>query len=256
MNDKRKRAVIFGKDAHRYDRARPSYPAPLVDDLVALGGHEVLDVGCGTGKAGRLLAASGFDVLGVEPDRRMADVARAHGLAVEESTFEAWDPAGRGFDLVVSGQAWHWVDPLVGPAKAGDVLDGRGWLALFWNGPEYDQDVRRRLDEVYEQVVPQMAPGSKQAKEAKGDGTAGHVAAIESSGRFASVEVQSYGWSWVGTAAEYCDKLATHSDHILLPREQREMLLRRVGEVIAPAGGRLAIDYTTTLILAGRGGAS
>jgi len=52
----RRRAVMFGAEAERYDRARPSYPTALIDDLDSSGPERVLDVGCGTGKAGRLLA--------------------------------------------------------------------------------------------------------------------------------------------------------------------------------------------------------
>jgi hypothetical protein len=32
--------------------------------------------------------------------------------------FEDWDPAGRTFDSVIAAQAWHWVDPVAGAAKA------------------------------------------------------------------------------------------------------------------------------------------
>jgi hypothetical protein len=57
-------------------------------------------------------------VLGVEPDARMAAFARGSGVEVEVATFEAWDAAGRAFDAVVAGTAWHWVDPVAGAAKA------------------------------------------------------------------------------------------------------------------------------------------
>src|SRR5581483_6684340 len=107
----RDRAESFGSVARQYDRFRPSYPSELIDDLVALGPSDVLDVGCGTGKAGRLLADRGLDVLGVEIDPQMAEVARDHGLTVDVGSFEEWETAGRRFDLLVSGQAWHWVDP-------------------------------------------------------------------------------------------------------------------------------------------------
>ena len=44
----------FDKDAERYDRARPRYPARMFDDLAAAGvapGARVLEIGCGTGQA-------------------------------------------------------------------------------------------------------------------------------------------------------------------------------------------------------------
>ena len=81
-------------DAEGYDRARPGYPGALVARIVAESpGLDVLDVGCGTGIAARQFQAAGCTVLGVEPDARMAEFARARGLRVEVATFEAWDPA-------------------------------------------------------------------------------------------------------------------------------------------------------------------
>ena len=116
-------AESFGTDAERYDRARPSYPRDLVERIVAGSpGRDVLDVGCGTGIVSGLFQAAGCRVLGVDPDARMADLARRGGLEVEVSTFEAWDSGGRAFDAVVAGQAWHWVDPVAGAAKAAETL--------------------------------------------------------------------------------------------------------------------------------------
>ncbi|HEY6787903.1 MAG TPA: class I SAM-dependent methyltransferase [Trebonia sp.] len=69
-----------GADAGRYDRARPTYPAGLVDRIIAASpGRDVLDVGCGTGIAARLFQAAGCRVLGVDPDPRMAELARQAG---------------------------------------------------------------------------------------------------------------------------------------------------------------------------------
>jgi SAM-dependent methyltransferase len=127
-------AESFGANAGRYNRARPSYPAPLIETIVARSpGRHVLDVGCGTGIVARQFQSAGCSVLGVEPDPRMAEVARADGLEVEVAKFEDWDPAGRQFDAVVAGQAWHWVDPVAGAAQAAGALRPGGRLALFWN---------------------------------------------------------------------------------------------------------------------------
>src|SRR5271170_7009633 len=149
-------AESFGTDAERYDRARPGYPDALVERIVAASpGRQVLDVGCGTGIAARQFQAAGCRVLGVEPDARMADFARQTGVEVEVATFEAWDSAGRTFDAVVAGQAWHWVDPVAGAAKAARVLRPGGRLAAFWHVFEPPQDVAEAVAAVYRRVVPE-----------------------------------------------------------------------------------------------------
>lgn len=153
----RHRALGFGSDAARYERARPGYPDALVDDLLAASPRRVLDIGCGTGKAGGLFAARGCDVVGVEPDERMAAIARARGLLVETSAFEQWDSHGRRFDLAISGQAWHWIDPRAGLGKAAEVLRGGAVLAVFWNRATYDDDTAAELDAVYRRHAPQIA---------------------------------------------------------------------------------------------------
>jgi trans-aconitate methyltransferase len=83
---------VFGEVAEQYDRSRPTYPDAMVDDLVAPGVTRVLDVGCGTGIAARLFVARGCRVVGVEADARMAEVARGHGIDVDVSPFETWEP--------------------------------------------------------------------------------------------------------------------------------------------------------------------
>ena len=45
------------------------------DFVAALGGHSVLDAGCGTGRMGRELALRGLDVVGVDIDAQMLATA-------------------------------------------------------------------------------------------------------------------------------------------------------------------------------------
>ena len=150
-------AESFGLDAARYDRTRPSYPAALVDRIVAASpGPAVLDVGCGTGIVARLFQAAGCRVLGVDPDARMAELARQSGTEVEVSTFETWDPAGRAFDAVVAGQAWHWVDPVAGAAKAAQAVRPGGRLAVFWNSFLPPPEVNDGIAAVFGRVLPDV----------------------------------------------------------------------------------------------------
>lgn len=133
LHQDRLRANSFGAVAARYDRHRPRYPAALIADLVPRPGIRVLDVGAGTGIATAQVRDAGADVLAVEPDPQMAEVAAAKGLVVEVATFEDWDPRGRTFDLVVFAQSFHWVDPAAGLHKVRALLAPGGRLALLWN---------------------------------------------------------------------------------------------------------------------------
>ena len=114
----------------------------------------MVDVGTGTGIAATLLRQAGCTVLGVEPDERMAALARQAGLAVEVARFEEWDPAGRHFGAVTAAQAWHWVDPVAGAAKAAQALAPGGLLAIFWNSFMPPAEVNEAIGAAYRAAMP------------------------------------------------------------------------------------------------------
>jgi 2-polyprenyl-3-methyl-5-hydroxy-6-metoxy-1,4-benzoquinol methylase len=122
---------LFDREAERYDRCRPTYPDVLIDDLLGPEpeGLDILDLGCGTGIASRLMAQRGAKVLGVEVAPRMAEIARNHGIDVEIGAFEDWNPAGRTFDRVTSAQAWHWLDMPLPPPRPLPCCDPAGGSA-------------------------------------------------------------------------------------------------------------------------------
>ncbi len=239
----RARAESFGGVAEQYDQFRPSYPAALVDDLVALHPTDVLDVGCGTGKAARLLAERGPHVLGVEVDPQMAAVARRHGLEVEVSTFEAWQPQGRHFDLITCGQAWHWVDPAVATPKAASLLRPGGTLALFWNYDGVDEPARSATDDVYRKYAPELLRSVVNGGNRQTDRP--HVEELEASGLFASVHKRTYRWERAYSRVDWIGLVGTHSDHLRLDPARRTALLDALGATIDALGGTLASHYVT-----------
>jgi SAM-dependent methyltransferase len=243
----RRRAHSFGEDAEAYDRERPSYPRALIDELMADPPHRVLDVGCGTGKAGVLLAERGCAVLGVEPDARMAAVARRHGLEVELAKFEEWDPAGRRFDLVVSGQAWHWIDPSGGARAAAAALRSGGRLAIFGNRRMHDVATQAALNDVYGRLAPQMCEDSGVLEIPRSDPFALHAEALAADGRFDPPRSITYVWTQEYARDRWLELLSTHSNHRVLPDDERAALFAAVGEVVDRLGGSIRLEYHTVL---------
>jgi SAM-dependent methyltransferase len=254
-HEAREIAENFGADAERYDRTRPSYPAAMVAAIVGTSpGTDVLDVGIGTGIAARQFRAAGCQVLGVEPDARMAAWARAQGLAVEVATIEGWEPAGRSFDAVVAGQTWHWVDPDAGAAKAARVLRPGGRLALFWNAHQPPAELGAAFAEVYRQVLPDFpvdqaaAPGA----DPYGAMAATAEAGIRAAGAFAEPERWRFGWARNYTRDSWLDQVPTHGGVNRLPARRREALLDGLGAAIDAAGGGFTMAYSTVVVTATR----
>jgi SAM-dependent methyltransferase len=247
----RSRAESFGAIAELYDRVRPSYPSALIDALLEDQPRRVLDIGCGTGIAASLLAARGCDVIGVEIDERMAQIARAHGIAVDVAPFERWDAGGRRFELAVCGQAWHWIDPVAGAQKAAAVLEPTKQLSLFWNFGSPPRELAQLFGPIYARLAPGVESYSVLlgGQDARAD-TA--IAGIAASERFAPAELSTFAWSRTHDTAEWLALLQTHSDHQTLPEAQRERLLAAIGDAVESVGGSFAMPYEAILVTARR----
>lgn len=130
-------ATSFGAAAATYEQGRPDYPVEAVAWLLEAAERHprVVDIGAGTGKLTRVVAALGADVIAVDPDASMLDVLRASVPGVETMVGAAERLAlpDESVDAAVLGQAWHWVEPVAGSAELGRVLKPGGILGLIWN---------------------------------------------------------------------------------------------------------------------------
>jgi trans-aconitate methyltransferase len=153
--------LAFGRVAEQYERARPSYPAAAIDEVLAYAsaapGDLVVEVGAGTGKATRLLAERGLRVLALEPDPAMAEictrVADPTLVEVVESDFESWRP-GELVGLVMCAQAWHWLDSELRWRRTAETLRPGGAVAALWTFPLWERiALRAPLDAAYAETV-------------------------------------------------------------------------------------------------------
>lgn len=132
----------FGPASDDYERGRPGWPAAAVELVVAGLGltpeASVLDLGAGTGKLTRVLAARFARVLAVEPLASMRDrlaAADLPGVEIRDGSAERLPVATGEVQAVFVAEAFHWFDGPVALAEMARALAPDGGIGLLWNLP-------------------------------------------------------------------------------------------------------------------------
>ncbi len=263
QEDRERLRVTFDSAAGSYHQARPDYPDELVDLLVRLAdlrpGAQLLEVGCGTGKATLALASRGFAITCIELGAELAAAAERNlaghaSVHIVHGAFESWQPlAGQTFDLVFAATAWHWIDPAVKYRRAWELLRTGGHLA-FWaaahvipgDGDPFFVQIQDVYDEIGEGVPRDrvlVRPGE----------LADERAEIEASGFFEDVQVRHIDWEISYDADGYIGLLETFSGHIAMQPWQRERLYGEIRRRLAERpDGRLRRHWGAVLHVARR----
>ena len=215
---RREQATSFGAAAGAYERGRPPYPAAAIDWLLPPGAIRVLDVGAGTGKLTRQLAARGLDVVAVEPLPGMREqLARAvPGIPVHPGTAEDIPLPDGSVDAVLAAQAWHWVDQARAVPEVARVLVPGGQLGLVWNMRDERADWVAQLGQILHD------PG-------EGDGSRGGAVAIGPP--FGPVQHRTIEWTHRLTRDQLLDMVSSRSYVITMPAAQRAEVLAAVGRL-------------------------
>jgi SAM-dependent methyltransferase len=153
-------AQAFAGVADDYERGRPDYPAEAIDairmGLMLDAGARIADVGAGTGKFTRALAAAGFDVVAVEPlaGLRARLQERQPAITALEGTAEELPLPDASVDAAAVADAFHWFDGERAVHELARVIRRNGGLALLWNQPAEERtgtadwlaEMRERVD--------------------------------------------------------------------------------------------------------------
>jgi SAM-dependent methyltransferase len=241
----------FHRDPELYDRARPGYPPALFDDLASLlPGKCLLEIGCGTGQATRVLAERGYAVTCVELGESMAELARRRlasfpSVEIVVADFDTWAGEPGSFDGVLAFTSFHWLDPATRFGRIAALLRAGGVLAVVGTHhvrPEDGDDFFVEVQDDYRAVVPEDA-----ASHESGPPLPEAVEHLELDEElFERVAHRRYLWELEYTADEYLAVLSTYSGHIALPDEQRARLFERIRRRIE-ARGTVRKAYLTTL---------
>lgn len=254
MKRKQKLIQVFDDRAIAYDKYRPSYPQQVITDIIELSHlnipDKVLEIGCGSGQISLPLAQKGLNLMAVEKSRNLAMLARKKLYAfpnsrIIHSSFEAWDTFEK-FKLVISAQAFHWLNMKMGLTKILNLLEEGGSVALVWQvdrSPEtpFWQDTSG-VYQKYFQYESVIKPMSKTVLE--------HELYLNQSTSFISVEKRSYPWEKVYSKEDYLGLLSTFSNHMVLPKDKRENFFEEIAVIIDAHNGYVTKYYETVLLFA------
>jgi SAM-dependent methyltransferase len=249
----------FDRVPELYDRARPTYPAGVLDDVVELArlppGGRVLEIGPGTGQATKPLAERGFEVVGVELGPQLAAYARRKLAAfprveIVNAAFEDWEPARAGFDAVVAFTAFHWIAPEVKYAKSARLVRRRGAVAvvevehvLAPGGDPFWVEVQEDYDAVVPSPENRPPPYADEVGDLRPE--------MEASGCFSEVEVRRRRWDVTYTADEWVAVLGTYSPNLAAERATTALLFERIrARIAARPGGYVTKHYLATVNVA------
>ena len=132
----------FADRAEAYRRARPGYPAALLDHLDqrlgGLRGLRVADLGSGTGILTAELLARGCRVWAVEPNDEMRSAAEQalrdrEGFVSVAGSAEETGLGSGSIDLATAAQAFHWFDLEATGRELRRILVPGGRAAVIWN---------------------------------------------------------------------------------------------------------------------------
>jgi len=209
------RAASFARVADAYEQARPGYPADAVLWLAGETPCDVVDLGAGTGKLTRSLAALGHHVVAVEPLGEMLDRLRATvpGVTAVMGSAESMPLPDGAADVVACAQAFHWFDQEAALAEIARVLRPGGRIALVWN--------------VRDERVPWVSELSD-AMVGRTGVDRGAAAPIEQSGLYGPVEHATFEHTQTVDRDALRALVLSRSYCAVLPEEERAPILGRV----------------------------
>lgn len=139
----RYRRDLYAGTAEDYDRYRPPYPAPLLDDLRArvpiTGDGRLLDLACGTGQIAFALAPDFRETVAVDQEEELVAFTRrkAEARAISDVRCIAAPaesvPLEGEFALVTIGNAFHRLDRALVVSRLATHLRSGACIALLWS---------------------------------------------------------------------------------------------------------------------------
>jgi SAM-dependent methyltransferase len=245
----------FNEAANIYD-VRPSYPDEIIKEVVSLSGisekSRILEVGVGTGQITLPFAKRGYKIVGLELGPALAEQARKNlqsypNVNIVTTAFEDWEREEK-FDLLLSAQAFHWIDTEIGIRKAADLLNKSGSTALVWTFDiTQGTDFYKAATLLYEKYIP-----DDPNRPIPQTGFVRFKKALAESADFHALAERSVTWEITYSKENYLKLQKTFSNHLAVSAETRAKFYQALSKVIDEHGGTVLRIYKTVLLFAKR----
>jgi SAM-dependent methyltransferase len=248
--------TTFDGAADIYGQVRPSYPEEIIEEIILLSGlsreGRILEVGVGTGQITLPFAKRGYEITGLELGSALAEQARKNlaaypNVKVETTAFEEWRSEEK-FDLLLSAQAFHWIDTDVGVSKAAEVLKESGAIALVWNlDVSQETDFYKAVIPLYEKYVPEQPSRPSPQK-----GFERFKRALARIPYFQEVLENDVTREITYSKEDFLKLRSTFSNYLALSAETRADFNQELSKLIDSHGGTVLHIYKTVLLFARR----
>lgn len=249
--------LSFNEAADIYDRARPSYPADLLDGLFQMlpAEPQIIEVGPGTGQATRDLLVRGASVHAIEIGPAMAAELRSNlpsdRLRVTVGDFEAVSIPPGTAEAVFSATAYHWISRRAQTDRPAALLRLGGIVAIIdliqVDSPD-DQGFFAASQPIYERYG-QGHTGPPAPSREHADPAIREV--LDADHRFDAVAVRRYDWNQTYNAADYRQLMLSYSGTQMMDESDRLGLLDDIETFIrGDFGGSITRPLVATLTTA------
>lgn len=245
---------VFDDNANSYDKYRPKYPKEVVKELIDLSHIEsrdkILEIGCGTGQITMDFVKKGYEIVAIEKGKSLSKIAskkieRFDIGKIINSTFEDWIPSDK-FKLVISAQAFHWIDKKIGFNKILNLLKDNGSIGLIWNvDKSQETDFWKQASKVYEKYLPK-----KKRQRGMEETVDEHWNYIRNRKELMNFERKDYHWEKLYAKEEYLGLLSTFSPHMSMDEDEREKFFKEIESIISIMNNQVLKQYKTVLLFA------
>jgi SAM-dependent methyltransferase len=196
-----------------------------------------VDLAAGTGKMTKLLAATGADVIAVEPLARMLTVltAKVHAARAVAATAQRIALSSSVADAVIAAQAFHWFDSPESLSEIHRVLKRGASLGLVWNRRALDQALQRAISEVLE----------PHRGDAPSHTTGRWRVALEGEDRFAAGAEAHFPTAQLVDRSGFLARCVSVSFVANLPRTTRDRVVDALEELVEDEREPITLRYVT-----------